>query len=116
MNSRDKGNRAERAWRDELRAAGWMKARRGQQFAGGPDSPDVVCPELAFLQFEVKHRERGNAFEFMAQAAHDAGAKKLPVVAYRRNGQPFLVILRAADFLTLLRHCDLEDLRRGITE
>jgi hypothetical protein len=37
MNSREKGKRGERAWRDELRAAGY-DARRGQQFSGSPDS------------------------------------------------------------------------------
>ena len=35
MNSREKGKRGERQWRDELRANGYM-ARRGQQFAGSP--------------------------------------------------------------------------------
>jgi Holliday junction resolvase len=45
MNSREKGKRGERQWRDELRAQGFA-ARRGQQFSGSPDSPDVVCDDL----------------------------------------------------------------------
>lgn len=39
--SRDKGARGEREFRDLLREHGF-EARRGQQFAGGNDSPDVV--------------------------------------------------------------------------
>ena len=53
MNSRQKGARGERMWRDELREAGFT-ARRGQQFAGGTDSPDVICEELNNLHMEVK--------------------------------------------------------------
>jgi len=45
MNSREKGKRGERQWRDELRANGYA-ARRGQQFSGSPDSPDVICDGL----------------------------------------------------------------------
>lgn len=115
-NSRAKGNRAEREWRDELRSAGWIKARRGQQFSGTPESPDVVCPELGFIHFEVKHRARGNPFDFIAEAASDAGAGKLPAVAYRRNRHPFIVILRADDFFKMLRNCDLEALRREVAK
>ena len=52
MNSRAKGARGERLWRDELRAQGFT-ARRGQQFSGSPDSPDVVCEELKEPFFPV---------------------------------------------------------------
>ena len=45
INSRAKGARGERQWRDELRAQGYTD-KRGQQFAGGQDSPDVICEEL----------------------------------------------------------------------
>lgn len=111
MNSIAKGKRGERAWRDELRAAGYTSARRGQQFAGSPDSPDVVCEELPMFHWEVKHTERGNPFEFLAQAVRDAGAAKIPTVVMRRNLHPFIVILRADDFFAMLRNCDLESLR-----
>src|SRR5512136_2048216 len=67
---REKGKRGERQWRDELRAHGYM-ARRGQQFAGGADSPDVVCDELAWIHFEVKALERLNIEEAMEQARRD---------------------------------------------
>ena len=116
MNSRGKGARCEREWTAELREAGWSKARRGQQYAGGAESPDVICPELSFIHWEVKHCERGNPFEFMAQAVSDAGAGKLPVMAFRRNRHPFLVILRAADAFALLRNSNLDDVQRECAE
>ena len=47
INSRAKGARGERMWRDQLRAEGYT-AKRGQQHAGGQDSPDVVCEEMKF--------------------------------------------------------------------
>jgi Holliday junction resolvase len=74
MNSREKGKRGERQWRDELRANGYM-ARRGQQFAGSPDSPDVVCDELSWLHFEVKAVERLNIEDAMDQARRDCGMR-----------------------------------------
>ena len=67
MNSRAKGARGERAFRDLLRAEGY-EARRGQQFSGSPDSPDVVCPDLAQYHFEIKCVERLNIEDAMAQA------------------------------------------------
>jgi hypothetical protein len=52
MNSREKGKRGERQWRDELREQGFA-ARRGQQFSGGAESPDVVCDSLPWMHFEA---------------------------------------------------------------
>ena len=106
--SRAKGKRGEREWRDELRKAGWTGARRGQQFAGSPDSPDVVCDELNVFHFEVKFTTRPKPRAFLAQASQDAGAAKVPVVAWRGNGEPFSVLMRAADFISLVKCADLK--------
>src|SRR5215831_13204515 len=72
MNSREKGKRGERQWRDELRANGYA-ARRGQQFCGSAESPDVVCDSLPWIHFEVKAVERLNIEEAMEQARRDCG-------------------------------------------
>ncbi len=72
MNSREKGKRGERQWRDELRANGYA-ARRGQQFSGSPESPDVVCDALPWIHFEVKAVERLNIEDAMEQARRDCG-------------------------------------------
>jgi hypothetical protein len=42
----------------------------------------------------------------MSQACDDAGSK-MPVVAHKRNGRQWLVILTATDFLDILRRSDL---------
>ena len=106
MNSREKGKRGERRWRDVLRAAGFQKAHRGVQYSGGSDSPDVACPELPGIHFEVKAVEALNIWRAMAQAIADAGAHKIPVVAHTRNRSGWLVTLRAEDWLALIRQSD----------
>jgi Holliday junction resolvase len=101
VNSREKGKRGERQWRDELRANGYM-ARRGQQFSGSPDSPDVICDELSWLHFEVKVVERLNIEDAMEQARRDA-SRKVPIVAHRRNFRRWLVTMDAETFFQFLR-------------
>lgn len=103
MNSREKGKRGERRWRDVLREAGFQKAHRGVQFSGSPDSPDVACPELPGIHFEVKAVEALNIWRAMSQAIADAGGKKIPVVAHTRNRSGWLVTMRAEDWLALIR-------------
>ncbi len=106
MNSREKGKRGERRWRDVLRDAGFQKAHRGIQYSGSPDSPDVACPELPGIHFEVKAVEALNIWRAMAQSITDAGAQKIPVVAHTRNRSGWLVTMRAEDWLTLIRQSD----------
>ena len=111
MNSREKGKRGERQWRDELRANGFA-ARRGQQFSGSAESPDVVCEELGWIHFEVKAVERLNVYDAMDQARADAGGdqgsagasphRKVPIVAHRRNFRPWLVTMEAETFFQFL--------------
>ena len=107
MNSRAKGARGERMWRDELRSAfGDSGIRRGQQFSGLGDSPDVVCPCLPDIHWEVKFCQVVKIGAWIAQAIRDAKDKLFPVVAHKRTGEDWLVTLRASDFLTILRRSD----------
>ncbi len=106
MNSREKGKRGERRWRDVLRDAGFQKAHRGVQYSGGADSPDVACPELPGIHFEVKAVEALNIWRAMSQSIADAGAHKIPVVAHTRNRSGWLVTMRAEDWLALIRQSD----------
>lgn len=99
-NSRAKGCRG------ELELAHWLTdrghpARRGQQYSGSPDSPDVICPSLPGVHLEVKRTECLRIHEAVAQAVNDAG-DKVPVVAHRRNRGEWLAVLRLADLLTLI--------------
>lgn len=97
--SREKGKRGERDWRDQLRLHGF-DARRGQQFSGSPDSPDVICEALA-VHWEVKRQERANLFAAYEQAATDAAIDKEPVVATRRNASPWMIFCSAGHYLGL---------------
>lgn len=99
INSRAKGARGEREWRDCLNEAGFQ-ARRGQQFAGGTDSPDVVCEALGHLHFEVKCVENLNLGKAMQQAINDAKTK-IPVVAHKKNHGAWHVTMLAKDWLEM---------------
>lgn len=112
MNSREKGKRGERQWRDELRANGYA-ARRGQQFSGSPDSPDVVCDALPWAHFEVKFAERLDLYGAMGQARRDSGGRAA-FVAHRRNFWPWLVSMDAERFYRLLRMDLSGDWARGM--
>lgn len=100
LHSRNKGKRGEREVRDLFIAAGW-DARRGQQFAGSPDSPDVIVPQLKDYHCEVKFVENLNLYKAMEQAVKDGGDKK-PLVFHRKSHTPWLVTLNAELFLKLL--------------
>lgn len=101
VNSRQKGARGERLWRDELREAGFT-ARRGQQFAGGTDSPDVICEELKNLHMEVKCVQALNLDKACEQAERDAG-KKAWIVAHKKDRKHWKVTMDAGTFFQLLR-------------
>jgi Holliday junction resolvase len=99
--SRDKGKRGEREFAEMLREHGFQSARRGVQTAcrGGLTSPDVICEELPDTHFEVKRCE---VFlrSFYDQATKDAGLKE-PVIAWKRNGQPWMAYLSMGHYLGL---------------
>ena len=107
MNSRAKGCRGEREFRDVLREAGFLKARRTAQYCGSSgDASDVTCPELPSIHFEVKRAQSGNPYLWLEQATRDAGLSKLPVVAHKRNGRRWIAILRMDDLLSILKETD----------
>ena len=114
MNSREKGKRGERQWRDELRANGYA-ARRGQQFAGSADSPDVVCDQLRWIHFEVKAVERLNIEDAMEQARRDC-AGKVPIVAHKRSFRVWLVTMEAETLFRFLRGDFQEKAENGNAE
>ena len=96
--SRDKGKRG------ELELAHWLTergypARRGQQFRGGPDSPDVIC-DLPF-HIECKRTEKLSVYAALEQANLDSD---LPgVVFHRRNLKRWCVVLDAEHFMGLIK-------------
>ena len=96
MNSRQKGARGEREWAKWLQDRGYS-ARRGQQFSGSPDSPDVICESLP-IHWEVKRVQALNLDAALAQATNDSPKNKVPVVAHRRDGKNWKITLDAEAF------------------
>ncbi len=101
MNSRNKGKVGEREFAALLREHGF-DARRGQQFSGSPDSPDVVSEALAWLHVEVKRVQNLNLANACAQAARDSAGKPW-IVAHRRNHAPWFITMDAEFFFELIR-------------
>lgn len=95
MKSRAKGCRGERDAAAAWSATFGVESRRGQQFAGGTDSPDIVTGHQS-VHVEVKRTERGNPYVWLDQAVADAG-EKVPVVLHRRNGREWILIVRLTD-------------------
>jgi len=100
--SRDKGKRGEREVVDLLKKHGF-EARRGQQFRGGADSPDVIH-NLPNFYIEVKRKESLSLYPALEKAEDETLQR--PIVFHRRSGKPWVVILYAEDFLNIM-----EDLR-----
>lgn len=93
--SRAKGKRGELEASKEWSRVMGGACRRGQQFAGGNDSPDLVH-DYAGIHLEVKRTERGNPYLWLTQAIADCQGR-VPVVLHRRSNQPWVVLLRLDD-------------------
>ena len=96
INSKQKGARAEREFSSFVKEYFQVDSRRGVQYQGSPDSPDIVC-NIPNLHFEVKHVEKLNIYNAMTQASEDASADQIPVVAHRRNHYDWLITIKASD-------------------
>ena len=88
------------ATRELTRVLG-VTARRGLQFQGSPDSPDVVT-EIEGIHIECKRTETLSLYSALEQAQNDAGTSKIPVVCHRKNKKPWVVVLRLDDLKSLV--------------
>lgn len=95
MNSCQKGKAGEREAAEFLRQHGFQ-SRRGQQFSGSPDSPDVVS-DLPY-HVEVKRVEKLNLESACLQAERDSNGKPW-IVLHRKNRGKWLVTIDAETFL-----------------
>jgi hypothetical protein len=93
---RNKGKRGEREAAAELAVVFGCDARRGVQYQGGPDSPDVVLEGVA-VHVECKRTESINVYKALDQAIEDASDGKVPTVWHRRNQRESLLIVRVED-------------------
>jgi hypothetical protein len=84
-------------------------ARRGQQFAGGTSSPDVVCQELAGFHLEVKREQRLRLAQAVAQTKRDSergapvGGRKPWLLAHRVNHGEWFITMDGRDLSRLLQ-------------
>ena len=90
--SRQKGKRGEREAAAELGAILGVDARRGVQYQGGPDSPDVVLDGVP-IHVEAKRTERLSLWAAMEQAKGDAPAGAVPIVWHKANRRGSVVIV-----------------------
>ena len=111
-----KGKAGEREWAEFLREhLGGAKARRSQQGAGGHIDPDVRGLEGWWC--EVKRQERLALPEWLRKLDEDverSGTDDRSLLAFRRNREPWRVVLRAEDFARLIRRIEeLEQEQEG---
>jgi len=103
LRSRNKGKDGEREFANFLKEHGFEDAKRGVQYKGTKDSPDVEG--LDGYHIEVKRCEALRLYDAIEKADDDSGTK-IPIVAHRRNRKPWVVILRADDFLQVIKNDD----------
>lgn len=101
--ARERGKRGERE-----AAALWeeygYKAERSVQVRGGKDAADIVIDGVSeFFHAEVKNVEQFSLYPALRQAQADAGPFQTPFVMHERNGQKFVVVLDAEDFIRLVK-------------
>lgn len=92
---REKGKRGEREVASLLRARGFDGARRGRQYAGHPEAPDVLGVPGCHL--EVKYREKLNVPAAYEQARAEAGCA-VAVLIHRRSRGRWLVTVALDDW------------------
>jgi hypothetical protein len=84
-----------------LREFGY-NARRGQQFAGGGDSPDVVS-DLEGFHIEVKRTgKQTDVFAALDQAKRDRKPGEDALVFHRKNNKDWIIAMDAREFLRLV--------------
>ena len=103
MNSRRKGADGERELAKVLRGYGF-DSRRGQQFKGGTDSPDVTG--IPGYHIECKRVEQLNIEKAIQQSTRDAG-KDTPLVMHRKNNEKWKVTLWLDDFIKILPRSEM---------
>ena len=93
--SRRKGQRGELEAAAEIRRIFRTEARRGRQYQGTDESPDVLTA-IEQVHFEIKRVEALRLYDALAQATADAGTN-VPVVLHRANQKPWVAIVRLED-------------------
>lgn len=102
INSNRKGKTFEREIAAYLREHGYAEARRGQQYHGGADSPDVIG--MTGYHIEAKRTERFDLYGALKQSRRDAGDGEIPIVIHRKNGEKPVVVMTLDDFMEVVKN------------
>jgi hypothetical protein len=100
MNSRAKGKAGELEAAHYLADLFRLPVRRGQQFRGGPDSPDVIG--LRGLHVEVKRAKKLNLDAALEQSAGETATDEVPILLHRSNRKRWKLTIYADDLLRFL--------------
>ena len=101
--SRNKGKRGERLWASFCREQGYDVHRTAQYRGNTGAAGDVEG--LPYIHCEVKYVQALNIAKAMEQSERDAdaaGKDEFPIVASKRAKEPWLVTMRALDWLSMI--------------
>lgn len=96
--SREKGKRGEREASNFFKSYGY-DTKRGVQYHGGPDSPDVAG--LPDVHLEVKRVQALRLYDALSQSIGDADGSELPVVMHRKDREGWVIIQPIEDWMLL---------------
>lgn len=114
--ARDKGSRAERKWRNELRRIYppelRNKVQRVPMSGAGYIKGDIADLNDTDTCYEVKNQEQLHIPDWWRQAVSQAGSSRTPVLVVTQNYAPFYVIMRVTDWNSIFQTnplCILQD-------
>lgn len=95
IHSQRKGRQAETELAAKLTDIGFPCRRTSAQYLTGSQAPDVSG--IDGLHIEAKRVERLNITQALQQSIRDADDHEVPVLAHRRNREPWLITVRLDD-------------------
>ena len=106
--SRNKGKVGEREWARYCTNQGYECHRTAQCRGDTGQAADVEG--LPGIHIEVKRTERFDLYGALEQSQHDAavGDHGIPIVAHRRNGHEWVVVMTAEEWFELYRAWEVQ--------
>ena len=104
MNQKQKGSRRELELAHLIQDKGFKDAHRTQQYCGDTSDNAADVVGLPYIHIECKGTQVTNLNKFIKQAQRDAAKKKtdeLPTVFYKRDREPWLVVMNVDDWFKL---------------
>lgn len=109
INSKQKGNRAEREVAKIINDTLGVNCRRTPQSGGMGFKGDIIDININSIaheyHFEIKNREQIRISKWWEQTINDCPSNKIPVLIFKMNGK-FYLMIRLEDFLGNLKTID----------